>query len=128
MSYKYVALVLNLSRLLDTISQLEEAHRYSLNPVRQSILKEIEKINNGDRELIPIGQQKFEIWSEGYAATGDSGSAHFHGTAIGENFKDACISFSNSNSEFKEYFDPSRMTYWGCELFDNEIEARKSFG
>lgn len=124
---KRIALKLILGRMITTITELEQAHRYSLNPIRQSILREMIKLDE-KHEIIPEGQQEFEIWSEGFAATGESGPARFHGTSIGIDFKDSCIKFSLANPKFLEYFDSSRMTYWGCELFDNEIEARKSFG
>ena len=70
---------------------------------------------------------KFEIWSEGYWATGDKDSAGYHGEWEGETFADACEAWA-SNIQHPEYFNKSRLTYWGCRLFDNEIDARKTFG
>ena len=70
----------------------------------------------------------FQIWSEGYKATGESGGAHRHGKAEGESFKEACCSFASKDSDFATYFDESGMTYWGCKLFDNEVDARKLYG
>lgn len=74
--------------------------------------------------------KKFEVWSEGYAATGESGDAVFHGNFEGETFRDAVISFKNSltNPHSISCIDIDRMTFWGCRFFDNEIDARKSFG
>jgi len=70
----------------------------------------------------------FAIWSEGYRAQGnDSGAVPF-GYEEGIDFKDACIRKAEKDPEFKEYFNPDRMTWWGCRLFDNEVDARKSFG
>lgn len=37
--------------------------------------------------------KEWEIWSEGYAATGEHGRAFLHGTAWGESFDEACINF-----------------------------------
>ena len=34
--------------------------------------------------------KKFEVWSEGYRATGESAGAQFHGEAMAENFIEAC--------------------------------------
>ena len=80
------------------------------------------KNNREDSEL-----KKFEIWSEGYACTGQSDGAMLHGKIKANSFKEACIKFFTSGED-KEYFDPDQMTYWGCKLFDNEKDARKSFG
>jgi hypothetical protein len=70
----------------------------------------------------------FEIWSEGYAATGQSAGAMYHGTARGETFKDACMSFAMSNPEFMSYFDKPSLAYWGCKLYPNQSDASRSFG
>lgn len=72
--------------------------------------------------------KQFEIWSEGYAATGEAGPATFHGIYGGLDFKDACTNYAKLDKAFARYFNPDRMTYWGCSLFDNEVDARKSFG
>ena len=71
---------------------------------------------------------KFEIWQEGYRATGDQAPASKAGEAEGDNFKAACEEFAHANPEWAKYFDSARMTHWGCRLFDNEADARKSFG
>lgn len=70
----------------------------------------------------------WDIWSEGYAATGQSGRAYHHGSEYGSTFKEAVKRFAAKNPEFREYFNEKGMTYWGCRLFDNESDARRSFG
>lgn len=72
--------------------------------------------------------KKYEIWSEGYEATGESGEAYCHGIGEGKDFKDACKNFAKEDKDFAFYFNENSMSYWGCKLFDNEFEARKSFG
>lgn len=72
--------------------------------------------------------KKYEIWSEGYCASGDSAPATLLGVCEGDDFRDDCINYANINQPFKELFDSKRMTCWGCRLFDNEADARKSFG
>lgn len=117
--------------------------------------------------------KEFEIWSEGYAATGEHSVAHFQGKSKGNNFDEACINFREPNDIYgyngvggeKEIVvkkgTPLKLdknsdgTYrrgsyrgdlppgierteaikkggnysiWGCQLFDNEKDARKSFG
>ena len=80
--------------------------------------------------------KEFQIWSEGFRATGESQGAFFHGTSEGENFKEAVENFANTFPDFKKYYDvrintktgEEYLSYWGCQLFDNEQDARKSFG
>lgn len=79
-------------------------------------------------------KKEFEIWTEGYAATGERGTATFHGRAIGETFEEACISLlpdrldkdSNSPDGYRRF--GGRLSIWACRCFDNEADARKSFG
>lgn len=70
---------------------------------------------------------QFEIWAEGYAATGESGTAHRFGTAEGENFNEAVRNFFKDRED-ADYLNDSATAYWGCRLFDNEAEARAIFG
>lgn len=82
------------------------------------------------------GANEYQVWAEGFAATGE------HGTAFqlnltnetctlwkGDSFREACLNALKSlNWETDRYYDYSRNTYWGCRFFDNEQDARKSFG
>lgn len=72
----------------------------------------------------------FEVWSEGYAATGEHGSAQLHGIFVGETFRDAVENCVKTwlPSEVRQYYNAERLTYWGCRFFDNETDARKLFG
>lgn len=70
----------------------------------------------------------FDIWAEGYAATGNRSGATLMGSARGENFKGACDAYAAMNPRFAAYYDPERLTHWGCRLFNNEHDARKAFG
>lgn len=69
----------------------------------------------------------YDIWCEGYAATGEHGTAFKFGSIEGASFRDACVAFFR-NRENAHYFNPEYLTYWGCRLFDNEADARKSWG
>lgn len=75
-----------------------------------------------------------EIWSEGYRATGESGTAHMHGRVLAENLEEAILIHALDNKAFFEQLSHSpsdrgsNFTYWGCRIFDNEKDARKSFG
>ena len=66
----------------------------------------------------------YSIWSEGFAATGERGTAMYHGSASGNNFKEACINFFKKD----QYFDKNCLSYWGCALYEDESDARRSFG
>lgn len=66
----------------------------------------------------------YEIWSEGYNDMGNIGSAHKHGEQEADSFDQACVIFFVDD----KFFNGKLLTYWGCRLFDNEAEARKSFG
>ena len=82
--------------------------------------------------------KKFEIWIEGYAATGDRATAHCYGHSNGETFEEACIKLLgreglNVLDEDKDQPDGYSRRYgglsvWACTCFDNEEDARKSFG
>jgi hypothetical protein len=70
----------------------------------------------------------FTIWCEGYAATGEHATANCLGTFEGANFAEACDKWANRSCTNPDLYDPDRLTYWGCQLFDNEAEARRSYG
>lgn len=69
-----------------------------------------------------------EIWSEGFAATGEGGPAVKHGDVQAGSLREACDLLARNDSAFAAYYNAERLTYWGCRLFDNEAAARKSFG
>ena len=88
----------------------------------------------------------FEIWMEGFAATGESGTAQKIGEAEGETFEEAVMAFTQPEDVVSKYdhkvivskgdtlnLDKDhdgklKLSIWACRLFDNEQDARKSFG
>jgi len=86
----------------------------------------------------------YEVWMEGYRATGENGTATLIGKAMARNFGQACHIvmaseyLKNAKKEIDERtkrldsvrwdYDPSSFTYWGCRLFWSEELARKSYG
>lgn len=70
-----------------------------------------------------------EIWIEGYRATGEHGFAHKIAESEKEDFEEAILEKLSKNldkipqGQFKKPY-----SIWGCQLFDNEGDARKSFG
>lgn len=86
--------------------------------------------------------KEYEIWMEGFAATGQSQGASYIGRASGKDFNDACKNFRYSknitnwdNEVIVEEGEPLKLddnrdypSIWACRLYDNEADARKSFG
>ena len=77
-----------------------------------------------------MDKNEYEVWTEGYAATGERGVAIFHGKFKGNSFKEAVIEFRDSltNKHSISCINIEQMTFWACRFFDNEADARKSFG
>ena len=68
--------------------------------------------------------KEYEVWCEGYLATGESGTASLIGKVKAKSFYEACVELCSKN----EYFNKERLTIWGCNLYPTEKEARKHFG
>jgi hypothetical protein len=77
--------------------------------------------------------KEWEIWSEGYLATGMEGipeTAQLMGKFVANSFKEACDKWAATLTDpySKSCYDGERLMFWACGLFDNEADARKSFG
>ena len=72
--------------------------------------------------------KQYQIWTEGYAATGESSGAIYHGLSKGKTFKQAVENFIEENNWDKKLYNSEKLTYWGCKFYDNESDARKTFG
>lgn len=75
--------------------------------------------------------KEWEIWSEGYQASGDSGTAVYHDTIEAVSFDEACQKYADSDPMVKSQMKrhgPGHWTYWACQMFDNEADARKTYG
>jgi hypothetical protein len=100
-----------------------------------------------EQKPTPVELKEYEVWSEGYMATGESGGATLHGKVMARSFREACnilmckhylewvtkmqdtnYTGQRDNPDSGMSYDPSHLTVWGCRLFDNEVDARKSFG
>lgn len=101
-----------------------------------------------DQPIEPVNHwedlKEYEVWMEGHIATGDRSNAHLWGKAKARNFAEAChkVACANYLKNIKkdevdpkmQYglgrwdYDPASLTYWGCNLFDNEKDARRAFG
>lgn len=73
---------------------------------------------------------KYDIWMEGYAATGEHGTATFLGAFEAKSFLEAVDKWKCSGASMTKYLTiNNNIPYvWGCRLYDNETDARKSFG
>jgi hypothetical protein len=78
--------------------------------------------------------KEYEIWSEGFAATGESSDATFEGKEWGNTFEEAVIKKLGYRLD-KDSENPDgyrrfggKLCIWACRFFDNEKEARASFG
>jgi len=89
--------------------------------------------------------KEYEVWSEGYMATGESGNAYLVGKCFARNFAQACDivmcknrlewinrvndpTYSKYNPPQKWSYDPQKLTDWACALYWSKELAIKSFG
>lgn len=75
--------------------------------------------------------KNYTVWAEGYAATGESSTAFLLGTYFAESFDEAvykCIIANSKESKLFSHNSDGTWSYWGCRLFGNESDARRSFG
>jgi len=84
---------------------------------------------------------KVQIWMEGHRATGESSSASMIGEYEASDWDDAIRQYKEA---YPHHVDTKRVpkniksvrddnftnfySIWACRLFDNEADARKSFG
>jgi hypothetical protein len=73
-----------------------------------------------------LQEQLFDIWVEGYSVTGNSCTAWHLGSAKGVTFRNACVNYHKRNPD--KFYNEDSNSIWGCKLFDNQSDARKSFG
>lgn len=68
------------------------------------------------------------VWREGYSVTGNQGTAEFIGSVTGDSFEQVVRYLSKDEKTGINYNSRNIPNIWGCKLFDNEADARKSFG
>lgn len=68
-----------------------------------------------------------EVWCEGFQVTGQQGHATLVGKVEATSFKEAVTLLKTSDHE-TDIVGEIRYYNWGRRLFDNETEARKTFG
>ena len=75
-----------------------------------------------------LEEKEFDIWVEGYRATGESQTAQYFGKQKGFSLADACRRYAESHPSDASFWNKDFTAYWACRVFDNEADARKSFG
>jgi len=105
--------------------------------------------NGEETKISPVNHypelKEYEVWMEGYAATGESGTANLVGKTKARNFAQAChilmceeklknIAEENkpNNNDYvtagRWDYNPNRLSYWGRKLYWSYELASKSFG
>lgn len=73
-----------------------------------------------------------EVWTEGYSVTGNRSPAQRMGVYQAATFDDAVAQHLQTlDAEGQSFYRQSEdgvWSCWGCRLFDNEADARRSFG
>lgn len=90
--------------------------------------KEIPKLTYNVKPELKMRQ----VWSEGYAATGERGYASYMGECLAESHIEACErlvpTLDRNQDGTVRLRNDGNPSVWACGLFDNEADARKSFG
>lgn len=80
-------------------------------------------------EVVSQPVVEWEVWLEGYAVTGSFAGAKFCGKFKGSTFEEAVLAWvATQGEEGKKFYNPESGVYWGLNFYDNEAEARKTFG
>lgn len=76
--------------------------------------------------------KKYEVWMEGYQATGQHCPHKFVGEIEAESFKEACsiavkelCKASSCPEDFDRYYDEESCSFWGLRCFDNEKDSMR---
>lgn len=106
-----------------------------------SLVTKYEKTNllNRSVDVSPSGDDSdggrvWHVWVEGYSATGEHGTASFVGKKWARSFDRACELLHKENGgdrtqgQFLHATETSPPTMWGCRMYDNERDARVSYG
>ena len=69
-----------------------------------------------------------DLWMEGYYTNGDSSPARYCGHYKVSCLSDAVKAWSAEDYSRSKHVNMEDLTFWGCRFFDNELEARRTFG
>lgn len=115
---------INRRLLTEALTHLKLAQEDSYVEETQDVINELQKV------LQQPVSRNISLWMEGFAATGESGTAQYIGTYNAKDLDDAVKQYMEvrPNSVHWDRFGRGRHAIWACEIFDNEADARKSFG
>ena len=122
---EHMFIVVDATTFLKQCSLLNMETGVAIMPCSFDMISEIVKdITPGEKVM-----KKYEVWMEGYSVQGNDAGAELISVVTADTFKEACtLAWTDNDGNVKSSFDPERLTFWGCRLFDNENEARKNFG
>ena len=69
-----------------------------------------------------------DLWMEGYYTNGDSSPARYCGHYKVSCLRDAVKEWAAEEASRAKNVNMEDLTFWGCGFFDNELEARRTFG
>lgn len=120
---------------------MDKVKKVAIINANSNIIKNLARVIANTMEIkrkkeykIENNMKLFEIWMEGFAVTGHHGVAQKLGEAYGTTFEDAIKNYMDKNpdsgiqSGYKNYHASGGYHIWGCKLYDNEKDARESFG
>lgn len=72
--------------------------------------------------------KEYEVWMEGYVATGERGKHRLVGKYEAESFPEACKKAALDLARgdiptYYRYFDEKKNSWWACRFFDNEADS-----
>jgi hypothetical protein len=70
---------------------------------------------------------KYQVWMEGFVVMEGHATAEYLGEYEADSFLEACKKAADNHPGYGGYNQKTNRI-WGCQLFDNEIDARKGFG
>lgn len=75
-------------------------------------------------------KKTIDLWTEGYHVQEGLCPARFCGTFECDTLKEAIIMYKETLTDPYSIscIDVEDESFWGCKFFDNEADARKSFG
>ena len=68
--------------------------------------------------------KQYDIWMSGWQSNEGKFCAEYCGSVKANSFREACDKMFKGN----RFYNSENLTYWNCHLYDNETDARKSFG
>lgn len=79
---------------------------------------------------LSIVKRKITLWMQGFSATGQAEGASMIGSYEATDLDDAVKQYMETHKGEVEWdrYGRGRHAIWACEIFDNEEQARKSFG